>query len=154
MPSEAQFLAGQLKLICDGGAWYGDSVFEILHGITAEQALARPIQKAHSIWEIVLHMTAWGRVDMLRMQGQVAKEPPEGNFPKPGTSEAEWQIALKTLREVILGLSEAASKLSPEDLDRKLARGGDNTYRENLHGAVMHIVYHSAQIAVLKKEFA
>jgi hypothetical protein len=49
--SEAARIADQLRRAFDGEAWHGDSLFEILEGVTAERAAARPIADAHSIWD-------------------------------------------------------------------------------------------------------
>src|SRR5437016_4596276 len=46
----------QLKRAYEGSAWYGSSVREVLNGVTAEQAHARPFAKAHSIWELTRHI--------------------------------------------------------------------------------------------------
>ena len=52
--SEAARIADQLRRAFDGEAWHGDSLFEILKGVSAKQAAARPVANAHSIWELVL----------------------------------------------------------------------------------------------------
>jgi len=57
--SEAARIADQLRRAFDGDAWHGDSLFEILEGVTAAQTAARPITRAHTIWELVLHIAAW-----------------------------------------------------------------------------------------------
>ena len=57
--TEATRIADQLRRAFGGEAWHGDSVFEILDGVTAAQAAAHPIKNAHSIWELVLHIGAW-----------------------------------------------------------------------------------------------
>ena len=140
MESESQFLADQLRLICDGEAWYGDPVFTILKGVTAAQAAARPIADAHTIWEIVRHLTGWAEVDRRRLQGENVREPEEGDWPKPGSGEAAWQADLVRLKQAILDLSQAMHELPEAKYEKILA-----------HGALQHIVYHSAQMAVLKK---
>ena len=59
----------------------GDSLFEILEGVTAERAAARPVANAHSIWELVLHIAAWDGVVRRRMTGvAVAELPDKKNF--------------------------------------------------------------------------
>ncbi len=77
--SEASRIADQLRRAFDGDAWHGDSVLEILNGVTAAQAAARPITHAHSIWELVLHIAAWDGV-VLRRLGGAAVELARGEF--------------------------------------------------------------------------
>ena len=50
---ETARIADQLRRAFYGGAWHGEALFEILRGVTAKQAAARPIKSAHSIWELV-----------------------------------------------------------------------------------------------------
>src|SRR5260370_3027867 len=67
--SEASRISDQLRRAFGGDAWHGDSVFEILMGVTAAQAAARPINNAHSIWELVLHIAAWERAVLRLVAG-------------------------------------------------------------------------------------
>jgi len=150
METESAFIATQLQRICDGDPWYGDSVFKILDGLTAGQAAARPLKKSHTIWEIVRHVTGWAVVDRRRLQGENVREPADGDWPRTGSSENEWQGDLAKLKHAIQDLSTATAKLADKDLERTLARGS-GTYREQMHGALQHIVYHAAQMGMLRK---
>src|ERR1043165_1257515 len=79
--SEATSIADELKEIHNGNAWHGPSLQESLAGLTAEQAAARPIPNAHSIWEIVAHIGAWENVIRQRLEGKSLTQPEEGGFP-------------------------------------------------------------------------
>jgi hypothetical protein len=48
----------------------GILLFEILEGVTAARAAARPIGSAHTIWELVLHIAAWDGAVLRRMGGR------------------------------------------------------------------------------------
>jgi hypothetical protein len=54
--TETHRINSQLKRAQEGQAWHGPSLRELLDGVTAEQAAARPIPNAHSIWELVNHI--------------------------------------------------------------------------------------------------
>jgi hypothetical protein len=43
----------------NGKAWYGDSLRQILDGVSAKQAYAHPVPDAHSIWELLCHVESW-----------------------------------------------------------------------------------------------
>ena len=60
--SEIARLADQVRRAFEGDAWHGDSIKELLAGVTAATAAARPIKNAHSIWELVLHIAAWDEI--------------------------------------------------------------------------------------------
>ena len=57
MKTEVGRLEEQLGRALEGDAWHGPSVLELLDGVTAHQAAAHPIAGAHSIWELVLHLS-------------------------------------------------------------------------------------------------
>src|SRR2546425_11680632 len=57
--SETARLADQIRRAFDGDAWHGDSVLALLANVNSAIAAARPIQNAHTIWELVLHIAAW-----------------------------------------------------------------------------------------------
>ena len=60
--SEATRIADQLRRAFHGEAWHGPALLELLKGVPSEEAARRPLPKAHSIWEIVLHVGAWENV--------------------------------------------------------------------------------------------
>ena len=62
-------LAEQVEGALSGPAWHGASLEENLRGLTPEQAAARPVPGAHSIWELVLHITAWAGEVTRRLAG-------------------------------------------------------------------------------------
>src|SRR3954465_2905728 len=57
--TETKFIADELRKAFEGDAWHGPSMREVLDGVSAEQAAAKPIADAHSIWELALHIAAW-----------------------------------------------------------------------------------------------
>ena len=41
----------------EGEAWHGPAVLEILEGMSATVAATKPVPGAHSIWEILRHLS-------------------------------------------------------------------------------------------------
>src|SRR6202521_2512391 len=116
--SEAVRIADQLRRAFDGEAWHGDSMFEILNGVTAGQAAARPIAGAHTIWELVLHIAAWDGAVLRRMGGVAVTLSDAENFPPvTDASEAAWREALAQVRRGHEELVEAVSVLPDSQLD-------------------------------------
>jgi uncharacterized damage-inducible protein DinB len=150
--TETHRLNLQLKLAHQGSAWHGPSLRELLDGVTAEQAAARPLPDAHSIWELVNHIAAWERIVMRRLQGEVISDvPDEINFPpvaEPG--EAAWQAALAQLAETNRELREAIKQIDDAKLE-ELTPGKQHPLYIELYGALQHDLYHAGQIALLKK---
>jgi uncharacterized damage-inducible protein DinB len=152
--SEAARIADQLRRAFGGEAWHGDSVFEILKGVTAAQAAARPIARAHTIWELVLHVAAWDGAVLRRLGGVAVTLSDAENFPPvTNTSDAAWRKALAEVRRVHETLVEAVSVLPDSRLDEIVPgkEGAHYTFYYMLHGVVQHELYHAGQIALLKK---
>ncbi len=149
---ETEHIADQLRRAWEGEAWHGPPLKEILAGITAAQAAARPIPAAHSIWEIVHHITAWESIVLRRMGGEkLINVGEEVNWPPvQETREAAWQSARKALAAGNRKLREAIARMPDQRLRERVPGKQDNFYLE-LHGIVQHDLYHAGQIAVLKK---
>jgi uncharacterized damage-inducible protein DinB len=151
---EAARIADQLRRAFDGDAWHGDSVFEILEGVTAAQAAARPIPNAHTIWELVLHIAAWDGAVLRRLGGVAVALSDAENFPAvKDASEAAWRKERAEVRRVHEKLIAAVAALPDSRLgDVVLGKEGAHyTFYYMLHGVVQHGLYHAGQIALLKK---
>jgi len=152
--SEAAGIADELRRAFNGEAWHGDSLFEILRGVTAAQAAARPITSAHTIWELVLHIGAWDDAVLRRLGGAAVTLSDAENFPTVAdTSEAAWQNALAKVRSAHEKLVGAVASLPDSRLADRVAgkQGAHYTFYYMLHGVVQHELYHAGQIALLKK---
>ena len=151
MASEVERILGELQRAFEGDAWHGAAVLELLTDVTAEQAAARPIAGAHSIWELVLHISAWENAGRRRLEGDRAELPDEENFPPVNdTSEAAWQQTIELLRDGNRKLRDAISRLDESRLDEPVMDGMRSIYI-TLHGVIQHDLYHAGQIAILKK---
>ncbi|HJU65946.1 MAG TPA: DinB family protein [Gemmatimonadaceae bacterium] len=156
--TEIESLVDLMRRAHDGDPWYGPSLRQLLSGVTAQQASAHPVPSGHSIWEIVLHIAAWKDEARSRLGGRAASMPDAGDWPKVGeTTEARWVDAKRRLGESHQALVEATSKFPaarlherPKD-ERVRELGTGMTYYETLHGVLQHDVYHTAQIAMLKR---
>ncbi len=152
--SEAARMADQLRRAFVGEAWHGDSLFEILEGVSATQAAARPIKHAHTIWELVLHIAAWDGAVLRRVGGREVELSDAENFPAvTDVGEAAWRRTLAEARRVHEQLVAAVLAL-PDSRFREMVPGKDGahyTFYYMLHGLAQHELYHAGQIALLKK---
>ncbi len=150
---EAARIAQTLREAYDGPAWHGPAVREILREITPGQAAGRPIPGAHSIWEIVLHMTAWRQFGWHKLAGDPAFDlaTPEQDWPAvENDSLPAWEAALTALEKSQQQLLEALEKL-PDARLAETVPGRDHSYYKLLHGIIAHDLYHGGQIVLLKK---
>ncbi len=149
--SERDRILNQLERAFEGEAWHGPSVLEALEGITWKKALEKPIPEAHSIWELVLHITAWEDIVRRRLEGEFPEVTDEENWPAIGNpSAASWKAAQEKLREGHMKLRATAGKVKDELLDASPHPKASARYIQ-LHGIIQHDLYHAGQIAILKK---
>jgi uncharacterized damage-inducible protein DinB len=150
--NEIQSIVDQLQRAFEGHAWHGPAVRELLADVSAAQADARPIAQAHSIWEIVLHISTWEHIVRRRLQGEVINElPDKEDWPAVrDTSEAAWRKAVHDLEERNRALRDAVAQLDEARLTAKVP-GKDHSVYIMLHGIIQHDLYHAGQVAVLKK---
>jgi uncharacterized damage-inducible protein DinB len=161
--SRATRLADHIERTVTGPMWHGPALLEVLKGVACDHALARPFPDAHTIWEIVLHVTAWCDIARQRLKGQATGDPtPEQDWPAVPTAlpsamaasgmdpASEWRRAVELLAESHRGLA-ADTRLLEDARLAALVPGLDYTISVLLRGIVEHGTYHGGQIALLKK---
>jgi uncharacterized damage-inducible protein DinB len=150
--SEIHRILDQLERVSEGNAWHGPAVRELMKGISAQQAAAKPVPAGHNIWEIVLHMTAWQDVARRRLAREVVIDLPAHSdwSSVTNTSETAWQQAVEHLFQSKQQLHRVISQLDDERLNDPVP-GKDYSVYVLLHGVIQHNLYHAGQIAVLKK---
>jgi len=148
---EATELARELETLADGDNWHGPTLHELLDGVSAEAAAARPVAAAHTIWELVLHVTAWTDVFRRRLEGTAVEEPEAGDFPKapPPTSHA-WAKATQALFAAHGAPASRVARLSSAELAGRIPGRPFDGYFQ-VRAAIRHTVYHSGQIGLLRK---
>ena len=150
--NEVKHLAEQHRRALEGHGWHGPALLEVLRGVTAKRAASRAIRKAHSIWEIVLHIEAWDRVVLGRLTGNPIELSDEENWPDVrDVSSAAWKRTIESMKSTHARLNRAIAKLTPARLDA--GYGPRKRYKifRLVHGVVHHELYHAGQIAILKK---
>jgi uncharacterized damage-inducible protein DinB len=145
---ETERIADQLRRMYEGPAWHGPALKELLEGITEPQAAARPVPNAHSIWELVLHLTAWMRIARERISVRRTGEyTAEENWPRVG----RWSSALEALDQEFDALEKAILSFPETRLSDAAPANEPHNFYVLFHGVVQHIAYHAGQIALLRK---
>jgi uncharacterized damage-inducible protein DinB len=158
--NEIDRIADQLARAHDGDAWYGSPTMAVLRGVTAEQASHRPIPQAHTIWEIVLHITGWQREVLRRLRTGACADPADGDWPSPPPpSDDAWRADVARLEAAHRELLDEVRRFPENRLGEPLgdardpALGTGVSYYVLLHGIVQHNLAHTAQISLLRKAF-
>ena len=151
MTTEGKRIALEIEQALTGDAWHGPSLNELLDGLSADDAVQRPIPSAHNIWELVAHITSWANIAKRRLTGGQVEPSYGEDWPvAEGISEGDWTALRAALNESHERLRELVAGLSDDELLEKVPKG-ERTVANMLHGVIQHAAYHGGQIAILKK---
>jgi uncharacterized damage-inducible protein DinB len=145
----------QMRAAFEGAAWHGPAVLELLRDVPADMAAAKSITGAHSIWALVLHLSATQAVLLRRVRGEDAGLS-DADFwtDVPEETEENWAAAVDRLTRQERELRAAIAAFPEDKLDEKLMPSGTSSAYANFHGHVQHNLYHAGQIALLKKAYS
>lgn len=133
--------------------WHGPNLRNALQGVKLQQALWRPAENRHCIWEYALHCAYWKYMATRHISGDLTR----GNFPrKPANFPAipenptakAWREDLEFLDSYHRDLLSAVRSLEPGQLDQ---RSGKWCIEEHILGAANHDIYHAGQIRLLRR---
>ena len=146
---ETERIAEELRLLFEGPSWLGPPIYGLLADVSQETADTRSFARAHTIWELVLHIETWLRIARLRLTASSPVDPgEEENWPAP---KASWQHAVTGLRNELATLRQAILDFPPHLLEQVAPATEPQTFYILLHGVIQHSAYHAGQIAMLKR---
>jgi uncharacterized damage-inducible protein DinB len=149
--AEVKRLVKEMQDAFHGPSWHGPAVLEALKDVDAKMASARPIKNGHTIWELVLHMACWKDVGRWRLEGNDHIPTDEENFPSVSNrSDAAWERAQQTLITAHEKLVKAVEGATANKLEECFPEGPLSHFTR-LYGVIHHDLYHTGQIALLKK---
>ncbi len=149
--THGQLLSDELRRAVRGAAWHGPAVLELIAGVDVEEAVQHPIPTAHSIWELVLHITSWSNIALRRINGGQTEPFENEDWPViTDFSAAAWDHARAALSESYERLSEVVLGLTAETMLVD-APQSDRSVASMVNGVAQHAAYHGGQIAILTK---
>jgi uncharacterized damage-inducible protein DinB len=148
---ESALIADQLRRAFAGDAWHGPALLELLQDVDPASAAVKPVPAVHSIWELLLHIAAWDGAALRRLAGETVQLTGDANFPVvPKPTEAAWRKAVAHSKRTHNVLVKTVAAL-PESRLRDRVPGKKYDFYHLLHGVAQHELYHTGQIAILKK---
>jgi uncharacterized damage-inducible protein DinB len=126
-----------------------------LDGVDAVTADRKPEGGVHSIWELVIHLTAELQHARELLKG-AAVPWVEGKMTWPGLplpSTTAWEATLRALAEANREMVQAVEALDDSVLNQQFTQVR-MTYYLMLHCVIQHNVYHAGQISLLKRQLA
>ncbi len=142
-------------------AWHGSSLLPTIENILAEKAIQRPIPEVHNIWELVNHITIWRNEAKKSLEGDSFPFLPDDQEWPPihDKSEEAWKETIDKLIITHKGFMETLTSFDPTLFDVRINIGEpwsspwlETTFYELIYGTLHHEIYHTGQIALLKKK--
>ena len=158
MPDRDRLLDA-LQRAHNGQPWHGPSRADVLRDVTAAEAAHRPSATSHTLWEVVLHMRSWTEEVLQRANGGVPADPRNGDWPPMPVpaDDAAWQRTLQSLDAAhaalvarVQAMDDAARAARVADRPGE-APGSGITQRAMIRSLAEHDVYHTGQLATLKR---
>ena len=147
---QAHRLADQMERSFRGGAWHGPAIAEVIEGIDAKKALHSEPPAAHSILDLVRHLSFWIRAAHDRIVGSNGFDA-AADWPDLGApAETSWSEAREALELAHTQLIAAVRELDDDRLDEAL-RGSAPSIRGLLLGILQHNAYHTGQIVEIAR---
>lgn len=150
--TRGQRVAESIERSVSGPMWHGPALTDLLENVSAADAAARSVAGAHTIWELVHHITAWAEIARTRL-GPVKPPDPTAEQdwpPVTDTSVGAWRSAVERLKASHRELAAEVAEMADDALVARLP-GRDHNAIAMLHGIVEHDAYHGGQIAILTK---
>jgi uncharacterized damage-inducible protein DinB len=148
--TEIDRITDELTRALQHDPWHGPSIHDVVEDVTAAEAAAHPVAGAHSIWELVHHVTAWVRAVHLRVTGTNCELAGEADWPPVrDTKDAAWSAALNDLRRAQSELITTLRKMHDADL-LAITPGRDYDLEHLLRGLIQHHAYHTGQMALIR----
>lgn len=154
--TERERVMGLLRALHEGSPWHGPSLRTALQGVTEADAQRRPLPGAHTIGELIVHLTAWMEEAVMRLDNRPAQEPDRGDWPEVPA----WDAALAGLEKAYEALIRTVERF-PENRLQEIAPDprwpkpdGEVTFAGLLDGMLHHHAYHTGQISLLRRALA
>jgi hypothetical protein len=145
-------LADQLRRSMEGEAWHGPSIRDALDGIEADDAARHPVPRAHSCWELVLHLGGTYQLVLRRLDGNAAPFLPHEDWPSlPACTEEHWHRDVASLYALNARLRAAVLRFPVERLFEPLIPDPAYPAFTQFVGVTQHDLYHAGQIVLLKR---
>lgn len=142
-------LIDQSETIYTGTPWFGPSWLETLERIPAT-AFSFHLEKGPSIAGLLLHVLAWRKYVIQKLQGEDEYElNPDQDW--PDATGINWEVLIREFADSQQELLEALSDFEASMLD-DIVPGRGYTWGFMIQGLINHDVYHMAQVNLLAKQ--
>jgi uncharacterized damage-inducible protein DinB len=153
MNKEIQYIIASLQRTLEGEPWYGRPVVMMLQEIDPAMAYKKPGENAHSLADLLYHMITWAEFTLRRLEGDQQKDDNyfgEIDWRPLDPAVHNWQDGVKQFKDLN---DQIISILQRKDdgLLKEIVDFREYNFRFLLNGYIQHNIYHTGQVAYLKK---
>lgn len=154
MNNDTLKLTKHLQEVFDGDPWYGDNIIKKLSAITSDEANYHPATGAHSIAQLLKHMTNWKRMVAEKLRNNTAENIEMNSKEDWDTDlvvrdENEWQDLINEYTAVQQELIALLNAKTEEDMQQTV-NGSSYNMAYMAHGIYEHDIYHLGQIGYVQ----
>src|SRR5881392_3058599 len=116
--ARGQRLADGIERTVSGPMWHGPALADLVGDVSAQDAAERPVPGAHSIWELVHHVTAWAEIARIRLTSPIKPPDPTDQQDWPPVhdrSPEAWRAAVERLKDAHRELAAEVAALALDD---------------------------------------
>jgi len=143
-------LAKQMDMVYEGNHWHA-SVKDLLAAVTPEDAVKRPIQGGHTIYEILHHLIYSAEEVTHRLRGRAGQWDESRSWVETPASltDDEWQSTIRLYADTRRTFRDAAVQLGDEALLQ--AAPERQSPCDLVQQLIHHEAFHAGQIAYLRR---
>ncbi|HZG58603.1 DinB family protein [Paenibacillus sp.] len=143
-------IARQMDMIYHGNHWHA-SLKDLLGAVSADEAIRRPPQGGHTIYEIVQHLAYSAEEVTERLRGREGRWDESRSWVETPTTLAEdaWRQTIEALEQARNAFRDQALALGDEALLD--AQPGAPSKYELVQQLIHHEAFHAGQIAYLRR---
>jgi uncharacterized damage-inducible protein DinB len=153
MNKEVQFIITNLQDSLEGDPWYGRSLYSILSEVDPTTAFVNPEEKGHAMIELLYHMIAWAQFVQSRLEENPQKDASyfdELDWREIDPTIHTWKNGMKELKATHQQIITLLQAKNDDFLESPVSQRKYNM-RFLLYGLLQHNIYHTGQIAYVKK---
>lgn len=151
--SKIMYYVNRFNEIYNGSPWYGETLEAKLNDVTDKNAFLQPVDVAHSVAEIVCHMTYWRKGLLSHLEGDgtftPAVESPDNWVSVDTLTKEGWKKIFDDFNQSQKKTTQLLAKQNDEFLAKEYSKG--STFEYLIQGIIDHDVYHLGQIGLVKK---
>ncbi len=148
-----ELLLEQFTACYDKNTWFV-ALKNTLEGVTAGEALWKPVGSDKSIWETVSHLNYYNFAYVERFKGEDYQYPADDNdatFTAGEATEEAWAAEITKLDAVMTEFRELIRNAEMSKFDEPVSKTNQASWATLISNINAHNAYHAGQILLLRK---